>query len=312
MINSICSSNENVYNCNHSNHLFAHPLCDEQSLLKRIANVAFHILTLGIPLAFYHVIKCCFSKRSSHEFTNIQGSGIASVSENNYIKPYSSLGRETLEFARQQLKNAKGLSEIKFTHPKAYQPINKNISLLASLASKLWDKFENALKRHKENSWSHPEVIQAADEYMKIEYAISSLTLDDLEPFTQKLASKGVSMNYVKALTSYDSYQLFTFFYCSRAYHMIRGAVTWGKTPWSKKEEVNYVKEIPTEHVKSFYELGTIQNKWNALYNEFCDRVKLYVDENELKKADSRHFNWIKKDTGDNKFYHTPDTLPAH
>lgn len=40
--------------------MLSHPLCKEQSRLRRIANVAFHVLTLGIPLAIRHIIPCCF------------------------------------------------------------------------------------------------------------------------------------------------------------------------------------------------------------------------------------------------------------
>jgi hypothetical protein len=52
-----------VIKCTHpTNHLFEKPLCKEQTLLKRIANIAFHILTLGIPYALYHLSVWCFSK----------------------------------------------------------------------------------------------------------------------------------------------------------------------------------------------------------------------------------------------------------
>lgn len=41
--------------CGHSNHLFANPLCDSQSIQKRVANVAFHVFTMGIPLLFHYL-----------------------------------------------------------------------------------------------------------------------------------------------------------------------------------------------------------------------------------------------------------------
>lgn len=44
--------------CSHANHLFDQPLCERQSLLNRIMNVVFHLLTLGIPLAIYRIISC--------------------------------------------------------------------------------------------------------------------------------------------------------------------------------------------------------------------------------------------------------------
>jgi dolichol kinase len=41
--------------CAHAHHLFAHPLCKKQSLAKRVAHLAFHILTLAIPLIIYRL-----------------------------------------------------------------------------------------------------------------------------------------------------------------------------------------------------------------------------------------------------------------
>lgn len=52
-------------NCTHTNHLFAAPLCKNQTRARKIANVALHILTFFIPLAFYHIYSCYYSKRAS-------------------------------------------------------------------------------------------------------------------------------------------------------------------------------------------------------------------------------------------------------
>ncbi len=45
-----------VASCGHVNHLFEGILCENLTLLEKIANVAFHILTLGIPLFIYHLM----------------------------------------------------------------------------------------------------------------------------------------------------------------------------------------------------------------------------------------------------------------
>lgn len=50
--------------CPHAHHLFAHPLCKEQSLSKRVARVAFHVFTLCIPLAIYKFIHHFFAKKN--------------------------------------------------------------------------------------------------------------------------------------------------------------------------------------------------------------------------------------------------------
>jgi hypothetical protein len=51
--------------CSHTGtaHLFQAPCCKTMSLLKRIAIVAFHILTIGIPLFIYKIISCCFPRK---------------------------------------------------------------------------------------------------------------------------------------------------------------------------------------------------------------------------------------------------------
>lgn len=40
--------------CLHTNHLFLSPLCINQTLIKKVMNIAFHFLTLGITLSVYH------------------------------------------------------------------------------------------------------------------------------------------------------------------------------------------------------------------------------------------------------------------
>jgi len=53
--------------CDHSTHLFDHPLCQDQSLLKKIANVVFHILTVCIPLLIYRIVSCCSKPQKEEE-----------------------------------------------------------------------------------------------------------------------------------------------------------------------------------------------------------------------------------------------------
>lgn len=75
--NTIASS------CDHSCHLLLHPTCKNQTCLKKIANIAFHILTLGTVLIIAQVIRiiaCCFTRKpSALVHINLQAKGIASV-----------------------------------------------------------------------------------------------------------------------------------------------------------------------------------------------------------------------------------------
>lgn len=293
--------------CAHSNHLFAHPLCEKQTLLKRIANVAFHILTLGIPLAIYKIHSCYYSKKApTQENGNLQGAGIQSVQQNIVIQHYSALA-----FAR------KKLAEHADIQPKQWsaQPVNQEIACLANLYWNVaYKNFEDLLKQHEGNNpWSHQEVINAADTCMKIAYAISNLTLDDLKAFTKTRVFEGEKRTYVQALTAQtNSYQYRTFFYFTNIYHLVRGAGAWA-CELGEDGGIDYPDTISKEHADLFYKNGTVQNSWNSLYNEYCDRVRLYVKEKDLQKADPRHVNWTQKDTDAKRetFRAVPDTQPT-
>jgi hypothetical protein len=231
-------------------------------------------------------------------------------------KPYPEIGTQAIEFARQKLSKHPEIKPRDFSagwegFSKTYQPVNQEIALLTTL---YWDvyftAFTQEVKKHAD-PWSRPTVIQAADDLMKIAYAISCLTLEDLPEFTQALEKKGEKRSFVEALTIQDSYQYRTYYDCTKAYHWIRGGIAWSKSEWSDKKGLFQPKEAPKTHAENFYTKGTIQSDWRALYNDYCDRVRLYVKEADLKKADNRHFTWTKKDEGATTFRHTPDTLPT-
>lgn len=94
---------------------------------------------------------------------------------------------------------------------------------------------------------------------------------------------------------------------------MIRGAIKWGINPRNVNEDGLFYPRGPLSpaHSRLFYEQGTIQNSWNTLYNEYCDRVRMYVTDEELEAADNRHVKWTKKDTGVETFCPIPSTKPT-
>ena len=293
--------------CLHENHLFTDPLCDEQSLMRRIANVAFHIFTLAIPLALYHIAKWCFSKVSLNERNRVNGTVY-----NRRVHPYPAIGQEALDFARRKLEEYPNIITEPFNAGWGVvnQPVNQEILRLNTLLKASFHQLKKAIRRHPEDPWGRQAVMDAADACLKISYAASSLTLDDLEAFTQNLAATGERRTYALALTRQDSYQYRTFFYATRCYHCIRGASYWG-TYRNGVEGLMHSREISLDHAMPYYQAGTVQNKWNVLYNDYCDRVRLYVNESELQRADNRHYTWTQKDTGINAFVPVPDTLPT-
>jgi hypothetical protein len=374
--------------CTHTNHLFSHPFCKEQSRLRRIANVAFHALTFGIPLAIYHVVSCCYSRTGSKQKSiNLQAAGINSVQQNKPVpqnksvqqnkpvpqnksvqqnkpvpqnkpvqrnksvpqnkaaqqnksvpqnkpvpqnksvqqnhtvqqnkslQPYPILGQKALDFARKKLKEHPEIAPKKFSarggSAKTNQPTNPEIALLTTLYFDVaFKNFKELIKQNKVNPWNNQEVIKAADECMKIAYAISNLTLDDLKSFTDTLSSRGDNRTYVEALTRQDSYQYRTFYYCTSAYHWLRGEIAWS-TDSRNNEGLRKPHSISKAHANAFYQKETIQNSWNELYNNYCDRIRLYVNEEELRSTENRHFTWTQKDIGIKSFRSTPDSLPT-
>lgn len=189
--------------------------------------------------------------------------------------------------------------------------MNKEILYLTSLLWKvcfknLGDAFKKAFQ-NQQDPWSQQEVIDAADAYMKVAYAISSLTLDDLPAFTAKVFP---GTTFAEALTRQDSYQYRTFYDCTNAYHNIRGGLKWGETE-NFLVKTGIAKAIPENYSQPFYENGTIQHSWNVLYNEFCTRVRKYVPEEDLRIADQRHVHWTPLDTAADTFHQYRDTQPT-
>ncbi len=74
LVNNILS----VSVCNCHNHFFENLLCDTLPTVQKVANVFFHILTLGIPLILYHVIACIFPKKEIGE-ESLSGNPTGSV-----------------------------------------------------------------------------------------------------------------------------------------------------------------------------------------------------------------------------------------
>lgn len=314
---SVQSSNANTL-CLHSNHLFQHPLCENQTLLQKIANLAFHILTLGIPLAIYHVVAWVRAPKSVEEteHVNLQNAGLDSVKKNRAIKQPTTPGAEALEFARQKLTEHPGVDEFRFApsylEPEdTHEPTNPEIGKLTTLYSQYFETFKEAIKVNERNPWKSEAVLSAADDLMKLGYAISVLTLEDLQPFTAALAEQGIQRTYAEALTIQDYYQYRTFYYCTNVYHWIRGEIKWQYNEYRDQHTLTLQFPPSDAHATPFYQKDTMQNHWRTLHNDYCSLVRKCVKERDLKRADRRHVNWTKKDTNVKSFDPRPDTQPT-
>jgi hypothetical protein len=289
-------------------YLFQSPFRPNQSLIQKVSIVFFHVLTLFIPLLItmtYQGIEklltsCCVSKAVSKDLPQV--------------------AKDALQFARGKLQEHPEIQPCAFEGGDAYPPTNIEIARLTSLYLDVYfPAFRAAMRQHRDDPWANAEVVQAADGCMKIAYAIGYLTLEDLAPFTADLAQKGMNRTFAQALVQNDSYLYLTFYYCTKMYHIARGAISWGShpsRPEGQPEGLSYLqRDIPQTHANLFYQQGTVQNGWNELYNDYCGRIRLYVSEEELFSADNRHANWTRKDErsafGRIDFERRPDTLPG-
>lgn len=316
---SYISINDNS-NCLNPNNLGADCPYEDQSALARIGNVALYILMLAIPLMVYRITVCRRPKASLAQISgNLQAIGIGSVQRHRDIVQYSSLGSEALTFAREQLQEYRNSRPSIFSQGEFYkgklQPMNPEINLLEILYEEITLKnFKNLVRQNETNPWASQEVVEAADACMKITYAISNLTLDDLEVFTEAQSAKGDRQTYAEALTDQRAYLYRSFLRCTIAYHWFRGAIAWGRTTnylGENIEKLTFPEVIPETHAIAFYQKGTIQSSWNELYNDYRARARVYVDEQALRRADQRYCYWTEKDTGIESFCSVPDTLPT-
>lgn len=288
-----------VHYCNHScpTHYFEHPCCDELNLIEKIAIFAFHIFTVGIPLLLYKLYQAI-----TFEAVDLTFHGTITHSE---------IGKQAMEFAQEILeKHADGerfFWNAGYAGSNSNQPVNKQIAVLATVYWNLMDDLQKVMQDHQPDPWNHKEVIYAADALMKIAYAISCLTLEDLPAFVEKLEKdKNQKRTYALALTAQDSYQYRSFYFATNVYHWLRQGILCedGKLKYR-------TSEIPEDIVQPFYEEGTIQHEWNTLYNDYCRTIRLVVPEKDLRDADNRHANWTKVDTKPDQFHYCPDTQPT-
>jgi hypothetical protein len=239
------------------------------------------------------------------------------------------VGKEALLFGWQKLQDNQGLQPKQFkvnsnTDHSGYQPTDKEVALLGTLDDQYHRQFQEMMKEYPDSykGWKQQKVIQTADEWMRICYAESCLTLEDLEPFTKSIEAKEGKRAYAKALVYQDSYLYRTSVRMTLVYHWLRGGITWREDPNEPGKMGLFCPErtpeqgdqplYPQEITAPFYTEGTPQYQWRQLYNDYCDRVKAYAKESDVEPGgDKRFFKWLKRDDGEENFYHAPGSLPT-
>ncbi len=156
-----------------------------------------------------------------------------------------------------------------------FQPLNPTISTLSHFCVTYLNQLRNAVC-NKPSPYFTDEAQDASTQYLQLSFVISTLCLDELPEFVIQLEQQGaVTRGYGEVLNRTDSYQRMAYRECANAYHYLRGKITQEFT-MSMSE-----KDKDTYH-KSFYKEGTVQSKWRALYNEFCEHALTCVGQEEL------------------------------
>ncbi len=299
--------------CNHTpmGHQFYHVLCPTQSLTKRATIVAFGcLLLIGLLFTAYSTISKYLStppspKKSSNPEIDEQAT-LDSAKNQPVSQP--EINEQAKRSKVDHLKSMEFVGKLMSSKTyNTFQPVNREIATLATSYFDHIATFKTALKAYQNNHpWDQEEVLQAADLLMQTAYKVSCLTLEDLKPFTETLIEYGHhERTYAQALTKQDSYQIHTSYYCTNVYHWIRAGIFWDGN------EVRY-PTVSEAYAHRFYKEGTRENSWNALYNDYCDQLRVYVNEEDLRKADERLANWTVKDTESKIFIGVPDKQPGH
>ncbi len=144
-----------------------------------------------------------------------------------------------------------------------------------------------------------PAFTAAANNLMRISYAISCLTLEDARAIQAKYQKPETrSRSVVQILTSQEFWHYRLYFFCPVAYYHIKTSLC----PPARHEEYD---------AQFYASAGTCQEPqtWRLLFNDFCDRRVVLAPDNQI--TDERFVRWTPKDTREQKFSYDPGSMPT-
>ena len=267
-------------------HTLRNSLSSDQTLAQRVGNVAVYVLILSASFAVYSAFRCAFSKNSFLTRSFKQVAGILHLTKTPLQKnSYPKIGQEAFAFAREKLRENPTLAPTSFFSEetilkKTFQSVNQEIALLVTLYREVYlQNFESICVQYANHPLEEPKVIQAAGELIKIAYTINCLALENLEDskassaLLEMMSTQSNSEQTGKETASYlnTAIKIFPF-----AFHRVLNL-----------EVDKFKKELhPQNHTPKsvlMLPLKIIQPTSIELYNDYCERIRLYMTEDEIR-----------------------------
>ncbi len=168
-----------------------------------------------------------------------------------------------------------------------YGPLNPDISRMTQLYCHILDDFPLVAGADIDSQ----VFLKIRDDLMKLAFAISYLTLKELPAyiearaggngFAQLIPKPSIACKRTPAATidSQDGYVNCTIRRCHIVYSYLRGACQWSQ----EHEKVMLIPDVAKERQDLFYQVGTLQNSWRELHNEFCQLFSDSLSDNKSR-----------------------------
>lgn len=284
--------------CNHVNHLFNNPLCSSLSLLKRISNVMFHILTLGVPLICYHIVSYCLSSKHLaylNRDINFDHLNHAKVLLSPLIKDAlefadGELASESYQEVLKQNSDIDGSDDVprKIIHLSTIHGIKQGL---------LKDRIQ--ITSDRTDPWDDIEVQRLAGQVLKLGVAIGVLSLYDAKRFANNR-----NKLLIDIINDPDCYVSKSLYYGAIDYHRFKGGIKWDNI----NENFDIDKGVNKNRLDRFYEPVTLGHgvsrenpecQWRLLYNEYGLCILDSISRSKISKMEDMEIlqRWTKQDS---------------
>ena len=166
---------------------------------------------------------------------------------------------------------------------------SETFALAVAEFNRIYSKLMNAIYNPSEKP-STPEALQnLANKAIQLAYFIGSTLLTELNTLPEEAR--------ITALKNTSSHEYYAFFYLPVMYHTLRDGILDLLAPERK------------DRISTFYTEDSVNNNWRALYNDYCDRIRMLISEATLNEGNALFISWTRKDVSPQKDFHLhPDS----